>query len=147
MTTAFDKLIKELTRETIELKTVRRLATTTIDTATKSIAAAGVIRKQTHSSGTGTTVFTKRAALITIGTPDDSAAPFSVSLTNEEVRNYRIFGASSNSQAAIIVAPAYTNALDAGMAMGDKTVNFTVNITSTDEISLTYTQIDFEEGA
>lgn len=145
--TAFDKLIKNLRREATELKTVKRLSTTTLETETKTIAASGVIKCQTHSSGTGLVIFTSKAALITIGTPDGAPAPYSVSLTSEEQRSYRIFAATTGTQAGIIVAPSYTRNLDLNMGIGEKTINFTVNITSTDELTLTATQIDFEEGA
>jgi hypothetical protein len=140
----FAQLIKTLNREVTELKTVKRLATTTLETATKSINARGVITCA-NASGGGRTIFTGKAAFIGISTPD--YAPFSVTLSNEEQRLYRIFGASRNDQPGIIVAPTYTRSRDVNMGLGDKTVSFTVNVTSSDEVTLTFELVDFEEAS
>lgn len=133
----FAQLVKTLEREATELKTVRRIATSTLETQTKSINASGVITRQQ-----GKAIYTRRAAFIGINTPD--CAPFSATLSNEEQRLYRIFGASKDGRPGIIVAPTYTRNLDVNMAMGDKTINFTVNVTSSDAITLTFEQVDFE---
>lgn len=140
----FTKLIQTLSREAVELKTAKRLATSTLETATKTISASGVITCA-QASGGGLTIFTSKAAMITINTPEP--APFSVSLTNEEQRRYRIFATANNNQPAIIVAPTYTRDKDVNMGIGSKTVTFTVNITSTDELTLSAQQIDFEAAS
>ncbi len=131
MTNQFDKLVKSLQREVIDLKAVKRLSTLTIPTATTSISTWGTVRKS------GGYIKPGKAAYIAIQT--DEPAPYMVTLSNEEHRNYRIFAYGQG----VIVAPDYTRDLDISMGDGDKTVNFTVNITTTDSVTLTATQMDF----
>lgn len=132
MRNQFDTLVKALQRETTELKTIKRLSTKTLKTKTTSIATWGTVRKANQQ------IFPGYAAYIQIDA--DQPAPFMVTLSNEEHRNYRIFAYDQG----VIVAPDYTRDLDLAMGDGDKTVNFTVNITTTDEVTLTATQMDFQ---
>lgn len=117
-------------RETTELKTVKRLSTKTLKTQTKSITTWGTVRRQNQQ------IFTGKAAFVDFGM--DNPAPFMITLTSEGHRNYRIF----NYENGVIVAPAYTSDLDQGMSDGDKTVNFTVQVTTTNNVTLTATQME-----
>lgn len=134
MKNQFSKLIKDLNREATELKTVKRLSTVTLPTATKSITAWGTMKRDNYSQAP---VICGKAAYIEITTSEP--APFMVTLSSEEHRNYRIFAFNQG----IIVAPRYTRDLDVNMNLGEtKTINFTVNITTTDSVTLTATQVD-----
>lgn len=130
MSDQFSQRIKMMQRETTELKTVKRLSTKTLKTQTKSITTWGTVRRQNQQ------IFTGKAAFVDFGT--DNPAPFMITLTSEEHRNYRIF----NYENGVIVAPAYTSDLDQGMSDGDKTVNFTVQVTTTNNVTLTATQME-----
>lgn len=130
MSNQFSQRIKMMQRETTELKTVKRLSTKTLKTQMKSITTWGTVRRQNQQ------IFTGKAAFVDFGT--DNPAPFMITLTNEEHRNYRIF----NYENGVIVAPAYTPDLDQGMNDGDKTVNFTVHVTTTNNVNLTATQME-----
>lgn len=55
MTNPFDKLIKALQRETIDLKTSRRRSSLTLETTTKSI----VVQAQATTNGSGNATITK----------------------------------------------------------------------------------------
>lgn len=134
MRSPFSQLVKDLRREATDLKTVRRLSTKTLQTQTKTIATWGTIKRENYSQAP---IITGKAAYVTLNTTNP--APYMVALSSEEHRNYRIF----NYADGVIVAPAYTADLDGSMALGsEKTVNFTVEITTTNSISLTATQMD-----
>lgn len=134
----FARLIKTLQREATELKTVKRLATSTLETQTKSINASGVITKS------GGYIYPTKAAFIAINTPD--FAPFSVTLSNEEQRKYKIYGSAKDGVPGVVIVPVYTRNRDINMADGDKTISFTVNVTSTDEMTLSTEQINYSGG-
>ena len=134
MRSPFSQLVKSLQREATDLKTVRRLSTKTLQTQTKTIATWGTIKRENYSQAP---IITGKAAYIALNTTNP--ALYMVALSSEEHRNYRIF----NYADGVIVAPAYTADLDGSMALGsEKTVNFTVEITTTNSISLTATQMD-----
>lgn len=133
----FAKLIKALEREATELKTAKRLATSTLKTQTKSINASGVITRG------GGYIKTTKAAFIAINTP--GIAPFSITLSNEGGREFDVYGSAKNGVPGAVVVPLYTRDKDINMAEGNKTVNFTVNITSSDEMTLSFEQFDYTD--
>lgn len=134
MRSPFSQLLKGLQREATDLKTVRRLSTKTLQTQTQTISTWGTIKRENYSQAP---IITGKAAYIALSTTNP--AIYMVALSSEEHRNYRIF----NYADGVIVAPAYTADLDGSMAFGsEKTVNFTVEITTTNSISLTATQMD-----
>lgn len=134
MRNTFSQLLKNLQREATDLKTVRRLSTKTLQTQTKTISTWGTIKRENYAQAP---IITGKAAYVALNTTNP--APYMVALSGEEHRNYRIF----NYADGIIIAPKYTRDLDLNMALGsEKTINFTVEITTTNSISLTATQMD-----
>lgn len=142
MRNQFDALIKGLEREVVELKSAKKLATRTLKTMTESIATQATIK----SRGGSNTVCTQ-AALVTINSTDGLPAPYSVAIGGRNgVRGMRVINYNVDDGSAVLIAPLGIDNRDSGMSAGDeKTITFTVYVTSTNNITLTATQVDFEE--
>ena len=138
----FDKLIQSLQREVLDLKSAKKLATSSLKTTTKSISGTAVIR-----SYGGTDIAVTKAILVTINTPDGLPAPFSVAISNRlGWRGFYITNYNVPDAAGFLLIPRPRTSLDGDMTAGEsKNVSVTVDVTSTNDITLSATQVDFED--
>lgn len=138
----FDKLIQSLQREVLDLKSAKKLATSSLKTVTKSISGTAVIR-----SYGGATIAVTKAILVTINTADGLPAPFSVAISDRTGwRGFRFVNYNVPDAAGFLIVPVTRTSLDGDMTYGEsKNVDVTVDVTSTNDITLSATQVDFED--
>ena len=137
MTNQFSKLIKSLNREVVELKTVRRRSSLTLQTETKNITVTCQVYKKA-----GDNIFVTKAGLIRVTFPNNEPQLLAPTIVNANGRGVRFSGYNIDDAAGIIVVPTASSYWDSDLSPGQtKNVTITVGVVMTGDCTLSADQI------